>query len=258
MYVPAMAGFQPESSLVADVMPSPTHDERKEGRAPDIILLHYTGMQNAKEALARLCSRKSKVSSHYFVFEDGRIVQSVQESRRAWHAGESHWAGETDINSSSIGIEIANPGHDFGYPDFPSRQIAAVIALCRGIIARRGIRADRVLAHSDVAPSRKRDPGEKFPWRLLADSGLGEWVTPSRITENEPTLEFGQISDDVRGLQIALADFGYGIPVTATFDEITRDVVTAFQRHFRPAKVDGIADGSTLRTLHRLLERRRW
>ncbi|MEA2985609.1 MAG: N-acetylmuramoyl-L-alanine amidase [Alphaproteobacteria bacterium] len=253
-----MPSFQPESSLVSNVVPSPTHDERKDGRAPDIILLHYTGMENAQEALNRLCSRKSKVSSHYFVFEDGRIVQSVQENRRAWHAGESHWAGETDINSSAIGIEIANPGHDFGYPDFPSRQIAAVIALCRGIIARRGIRPDRVLAHSDVAPSRKRDPGEKFPWRLLADSGLGEWVTPSRITEKGPSLVLGQTSDDVRGLQIALADFGYGIPVTATFDEPTRDVVTAFQRHFRPAKVDGIADGSTLRTLHKLLERRRW
>jgi N-acetylmuramoyl-L-alanine amidase len=258
MDVPAMSGFQPESSLVADVVPSPTHDERKDGRAPDIILLHYTGMQNAREALDRLCSPKSKVSTHYFVFEDGRIVQSVQESRRAWHAGESHWAGETDINSSSIGVEIANPGHDFGYPDFPPRQIAAVIALCRGIIARRGIKLDRVLAHSDVAPSRKRDPGEKFPWRLLADSGLGEWVTPSRITEAEPILTLGHISDDVRGLQIALANFGYGIPVTGTFDEITCDVVTAFQRHFRPAKVDGIADGSTLRTLHKLLERRLW
>ena len=253
-----MSSFQPESSLVSDVVPSPTHDERKDGRAPDIILLHYTGMQNAQEALNRLCSRNSKVSSHYFVFEDGRIVQSVQESRRAWHAGESHWAGETDINSASIGVEIANPGHDFGYPDFPSRQIAAVIALCRGIVARRGIRPDRVLAHSDVAPSRKRDPGEKFPWRLLADSGIGEWVTPSRITEKGPSLALGQTSDDVRGLQIALADFGYGLQVTGTFDETTRDVVTAFQRHFRPANVDGIADGSTLRTLHKLLERRRW
>ena len=256
--MPAMSSFQPESSLVSNVVPSPTHDERKDGRAPDIILLHYTGMQNAQQALNRLCSRNSKVSSHYFVFEDGRIVQSVQESRRAWHAGESHWAGETDINSASIGVEIANPGHDFDYPDFPSRQIAAVIALCRGIVARRGIRPDRVLAHSDVAPSRKRDPGEKFPWRLLADSGIGEWVTPSRITDKGPSLALGQTSDDVRGLQIALADFGYGLQVTGTFDETTRDVVTAFQRHFRPANVDGIADGSTLRTLHKLLERRRW
>src|SRR5687768_1791753 len=196
-----MSDFQPDSSVVAEVVASATHDERKNGRAPDIILLHYTGMQSAEEALERLCSPESKVSSHYFVFEDGRIVQSVPESRRAWHAGVSHWAGETDINSSSIGIEIANPGHDFGYPDFPKRQIAAVIALCRGIITRRGIRPERVLAHSDVAPSRKQDPGEKFPWRLLAESGVGIWVKPARITEKGPRFVLGQKGDDVRSLQ---------------------------------------------------------
>jgi N-acetylmuramoyl-L-alanine amidase len=258
MYMPAMSVFQPESSVVADVIPSPTHDERKDGRQPDIILLHYTGMQSAQAALDRLCSPESKVSAHYFVFEDGRIVQMVQETRRAWHAGVSHWAGETDINSSSIGIEIANPGHDFGYPDFPSRQIAAVIALCRGIIARRGINPARVLAHSDVAPARKRDPGEKFPWRLLADSSVGEWVTPSPISDKGPTFAIGEESDGVRGLQLALADFGYGVAATGIFDEATRDVVTAFQRHFRAEKVDGVADGSTLRTLHKLLQQRLW
>ena len=256
MYVPAMSEFQPDSSVVADVVPSPTHDERKDGRQPNIILLHYTGMRHAQEALDRLCSPESKVSSHYFVFEDGRIVQSVPESRRAWHAGVSSWHGETDINSSSIGIEIANPGHDFGYPDFPKRQIAAVIALCRGIITRRGIAPDRVLAHSDVAPSRKQDPGEKFPWRLLHDSGVGQWVTPSRMSERTPKFVFGDKSEDVRRLQAALADFGYGVPLNGTFDEVTRDVVTAFQRHFRPAKVDGVADRSTLRTLQKLMEKR--
>jgi N-acetylmuramoyl-L-alanine amidase len=257
MNVPAMSIFQPESSVVADVVPSPTHDERKDGRAPDMIVLHYTGMPTAQEALERLCNPRSKVSSHYFVFEDGRIVQSVRENRRAWHAGVSLWAGETDINSSSIGVEIANPGHDNGYPDFPTRQIAAVIALCKGIIARRGIARDRVLAHSDVAPSRKQDPGEKFPWALLARSGVGEWVTPSRISDQGPIFKFGDKGDNVRGLQSALADFGYGVPTNGAFDEATRDVVTAFQRHFRPAKVDGIADRSTLRTLHKLLQQRR-
>jgi N-acetylmuramoyl-L-alanine amidase len=257
MNVPDMSVFQPDSSVVADVVPSPTHDERKNGRQPDLILLHYTGMLSAQAALDRLCADDSKVSSHYFVFEDGRIVQSVPEARRAWHAGVSHWAGETDINSASIGIEIANPGHDFGYPDFPRRQIAAVTALCRGIITRRGIPADRVLAHSDVAPSRKQDPGEKFPWRLLADSGVGQWVAPSRISDDPPSYSLGDQGDDVRGLQSALADFGYSIPVNGSFDEATRLVVTAFQRHFRPAKVDGIADRSTLRTLYKLLEKRR-
>ncbi len=256
MYVPAMSVFQPDSSVVANVVASPTHDERKDGRQPDIILLHYTGMQSAQAALERLCSPESKVSSHYFVFEDGRIVQSVQESRRAWHAGVSSWAGESDINSLSIGIEIANPGHDFGYPDFPKRQIAAVITLCRGIIARRSIAPDRVLAHSDVAPSRKQDPGEKFPWRLLHDSGVGEWVKPSRISERGPSFALGNQGEDVRGLQSALADFGYGVPVSGSFDEATRAVVAAFQRRFRPAKVDGVADHSTLRTLQKLLEKR--
>ena len=258
MYMPGMAVFQPESSVVADVVPSPNHDERQDGRIPDIILLHYTGMAGAQEALDRLCSPESKVSSHYFVFEDGRIVQLVQENRRAWHAGISSWGGLSDVNSSSIGVEIVNPGHDYAYPEFPMRQIAAVIALCKGIIARRGIAKERVLAHSDVAPSRKRDPGEKFPWPLLAESGVGEWVAPSQITEKGPRFAFGDESDDVRGLQMALADFGYGCPVTGKFDEITRDVVTAFQRHFRTELIDGIADGSTLRTLHKLLQQRRF
>jgi N-acetylmuramoyl-L-alanine amidase len=257
MNASAMSVFQPDSSVVADVVPSPTHDERKDGRAPALILLHYTGMLSAQAALERLCSPEGKVSSHYFVFEDGRVVQSVQESRRAWHAGLSSWAGETDINSLSIGIEIANPGHDFGYPDFPKRQIAAVIALCRGIIARRGISSDRVLAHSDVAPARKRDPGEKFPWRLLHDSGVGQWVRPSRISDREPSFALGDEGEDVRRLQSALADFGYGLAVSGSFDQATRDVIAAFQRHWRPAKVDGVADRSTRRTLHKLLEMRR-
>ena len=141
-----MSAFPPDSFVVADVVPSPNHDERKQGRAPDMILLHYTGMATGEAALHRLCSPDSKVSAHYVVFEDGRIVQCVPEERRAWHAGVSSWAGETDINSCSIGIEIVNPGHEFGYRDFPLRQIAAVISLCKSIITRRGpIAPDRVL-----------------------------------------------------------------------------------------------------------------
>src|SRR5579862_2905534 len=147
--------FPSESCVVADVMPSPNFGERKDGRRPDMILLHYTGMPAAAEALERLRMPASQVSAHYFVFEDGRIIQMVQESRRAWHAGQSSWAGETDLNSCSIGIEIANPGHDHGYPDFPTRQIAAVTALCRSIQTRNTIPAVRVVAHSDVAPARK-------------------------------------------------------------------------------------------------------
>ena len=176
-----MSQFPADSILVSDVIASPNQGERAGHRAPDMILLHYTGMMEGVLALERLCSPASGVSSHYFVYEDGRIIQCVPETRRAWHAGESYWAGETDINSCSIGIEIANPGHEFGYPAFPRRQIAATIALCRGIIKRRSIRADRILGHSDVAPGRKQDPGEKFPWHLLSESGVGHFVNPAPI-----------------------------------------------------------------------------
>ena len=187
--------FPANSSVVADIRPSPNYDERREGQRPDMILLHYTGMPDAEGALERLCTPASQVSAHYFVFEDGRVFQLVPESQRAWHAGKSYWAGETDINSCSIGIEIVNPGHDYGYPDFPKRQIAAVTALCRGIQTRHKILPVRVLAHSDVAPSRKQDPGEKFPWRTLYDSGVGHWVKPAPIREGGLLFALGDRND---------------------------------------------------------------
>ncbi|MGJ5198585.1 MULTISPECIES: N-acetylmuramoyl-L-alanine amidase [unclassified Bradyrhizobium] len=244
--------FTPDSSVVSDVIPSANFGERKGGRQPDMIILHYTGMPDVEGAITKLCTAGSEVSAHYVVLEDGRIVQCVPEALRAWHAGLSSWDGEEDINSCSIGIEIVNRGHDWGYPDFPPRQIAAVIALCRGIMLRRNVPAHRVLGHSDVAPARKKDPGEKFPWHSLANSGVGHWVQPAAITKGE-TLKLGSIGDDVKGLQKALAKYGYGVPITGKFDGITMDVVTAFQRHFRPEKIDGIADRSTLWTLHALL-----
>ncbi|HZD91107.1 MAG TPA: N-acetylmuramoyl-L-alanine amidase [Pseudolabrys sp.] len=249
-----MARFQPDSFMVAEVVPSPNHDQRV-GGAPDMILLHYTGMQSGDAALRRLCATESKVSAHYLVFEDGRIVQCVPEERRAWHAGVSSWAGETDINSRSIGIEIVNPGHEFGYREFPLRQTAAVIALCKAILTRRGpIPPERVLAHSDVAPSRKQDPGERFPWQLLYDSGVGHWVRPAPLSVEGQTLRIGDEGDAVSRLQRTLAAYGYGIEPSGRFDDETRDVVTAFQRHFRQARVDGIADASTMRTLRALIE----
>ena len=244
--------FPANSSLVAEVLSSPNHDERAGGRKPDMILLHYTGMQDAQAALERLCNVESKVSAHYLVFEDGRVVQMVPESRRAWHAGKSFWAGETDINSCSIGIEIANPGHDYGYPDFPKRQIAAVTALCRGIASRNTIPPTRVLAHSDVAPSRKRDPGEKFPWRTLHDSGIGHWVNPAPIVDGS-MLSLGDRGDAVAAIQETLSKYGYGMTVNGQYDSATHDVVSAFQRHFRPERVDGVVDQSTRTTLRDLL-----
>jgi N-acetylmuramoyl-L-alanine amidase len=247
-----MKTFTPDSSIVSDVIPSPNFGDRNKGRLPDMILLHYTGMPDVEGAIKQLCTAGTEVSSHYIVLEDGRIVQCVPEAQRAWHAGVSSWAGEEDINSCSIGVEIVNRGHDWGYPDFPSRQIAAVIALCRGIMLRREVPTHRVLAHSDVAPSRKKDPGEKFPWHSLANSGVGHWVQPAPIVRSE-TLKIGSIGDDVRDLQQALVRYGYGLPVTGKYDGPTMDTVGAFQRHFRPARVDGIADRSTLTTLHALL-----
>jgi N-acetylmuramoyl-L-alanine amidase len=250
-----MAAFPPDSFIVTDVVPSPNHDERQ--LAVDLILLHYTGMQSGEAALQWLCTPASRVSSHYVVFEDGRIVQCVPEERRAWHAGVSSWAGETDINSCSVGVEIVNPGHEFGYRNFPLRQTSAVIALCRAIRSRHGpIRPDRILAHSDVAPMRKQDPGEKFPWALLAESGIGHWVRPAPLNLEGATVKIGDQGEAVRDLQRRLANYGYGVEVSGNFDDVTKAVVTAFQRHFRQARVDGVADPSTQLTLITLMERR--
>jgi N-acetylmuramoyl-L-alanine amidase len=246
------AQFAPDSSLVAEVVPSPNHGERRDVARPDMVVLHYTGMPDAQDALKRLCQQGSAVSAHYVVFEDGRIVQCVPEARRAWHAGEAAWAGGTDINSRSIGIEIANPGHDWGYADFTEPQVDALIALGRDILARHPVPSRHVLAHSDVAPARKQDPGEKFPWARLAAAGVGLWVAPEPIAPGR-TLAPGDAGPDVRELQSDLARYGYGLDVSGAYDDATRDVVTAFQRHFRPARVDGVADASTVKTLAKLL-----
>jgi N-acetylmuramoyl-L-alanine amidase len=186
------------------------------------------------------------------VLEDGRIVQCVPESKRAWHAGQAFWAGETDINSCSIGIEIINRGHDWGYPDFPLRQIAAVIALCRGIMLRRNVPPHRVLAHSDVAPERKEDPGEHFPWDRLAAAGVGHHVPAAPIRDGRFFAE-GDAGQPIEALQAMFALFGYDIPVTGIFDPRTKAVITAFQRRFRQERVDGVADASTITTLRDLL-----
>ncbi|MGA8319631.1 MAG: N-acetylmuramoyl-L-alanine amidase [Xanthobacteraceae bacterium] len=248
--------FAPDSCVVAEVDPSPNQGDRNDGRRVDTIVLHYTGMRHADAALELLKAPGSEVSCHYFVHEDGRIVQLVQESQRAWHAGKSSWAGETDINSCSIGVEIVNPGHDHGYPPFPKRQIAAVTALCRSILTRHSIPSTRILAHSDVAPARKQDPGEKFPWQTLYDSGVGHWVKPAPIMDFGQTLRPGDRSNAVATTQKLLADYGYGVGVNGEYDAVTRDVVAAFQRHFRPERVDGVFDASTRSTLQELLANR--
>jgi len=252
MVVP-VSQFPPDSFVVAEVRSSPNFGERKS--KIDMLLLHYTGMPDAGAAVKYLCSAGTEVSAHYVVLEDGHIIQCVPEAYRAWHAGQSSWGAETDINSCSIGIEIANPGHDLGYPEFPRRQIAAVIALCRGIFTRHEIPPDRVLAHSDVAPGRKRDPGEKFPWRLLHESGIGLWVKPAPIVAG-PIFALGDRDPAIEELQRLLARFGYGMSPSSYLDGTTRDAIAAFQRHFRPLKVDGVFDVSTLETLRSVLAAR--
>jgi N-acetylmuramoyl-L-alanine amidase len=248
-----MSSFAPDSPLVTKVVPSPNHDGRDD-TAPNTIILHYTGMSRGDDALRRLREPASKVSSHYLIYEDGLIAQLVPEALRAWHAGVSFWKGETDINRCSIGIEIVNPGHDLGYPDYPTPQIEAVIALCRDIIARHQVPAERVLAHSDVAPSRRNDPGEKFPWRRLAECGIGVWVTPAPLTPGA-SLKLHDHGDAVVKLQQDLAAIGYGLAATGRYDGPTVEVVTAFQRHFRPQRADGVADVSTIETLRSLIAR---
>jgi N-acetylmuramoyl-L-alanine amidase len=236
----------------AEICPSPNYGERIGVERPDILLLHYTGMPSADGAQAWLCNVESQVSSHYLVHEDGRVVQMVPEGRRAWHAGKSVWGGETDINSRSIGIEVANPGHPGGLPDFPDKQIEALIELCRDCVERHQIPAERVLAHSDVAPIRKVDPGENFPWGKLAAAGVGHWVEPSLIGGGR-FFQRGDAGQPVEALQSMLSLYGYGVEISGEYCIRTEGVVAAFQRHFRQAKVDGVADSSTIETLHRLL-----
>lgn len=236
------------------VRPSPNFGPRKCASGPQILLLHYTAMQSAQEACDWLCSEQSQVSAHYLVDDMGHVTQMVPESARAWHAGASFWKGETDINSLSIGIEIANPGHEYGCPDFPSPQMQSVATLCASIISRHNIRPENVLGHSDVAPARKRDPGEWFDWQGLYQKGIGHYVTPKPISGGRYFMH-GEQGQPIEALQSMLALYGYGIEVNGVFDRQTEQVVTAFQRHFRPEKVDGVADISTIATLHELLQK---
>jgi len=238
--------------------PSPNFDARS--RAIDLVVLHYTGMQDGETALARLTDSApaagkfpgpwqnpqiapdaplARVSAHYVVGEDGAIFRLVPENCRAWHAGASSWHGEGDVNARAIGIEIVNGGHDFGLPDFPEAQIVSLIALLKDILARNKLEASRVVAHSDVAPDRKLDPGEKFPWKRLADSGVALWPTAIAKTI-EPTS-----GEAISQVQRQLAVFGYGVRQTGVMDAATRNAISAFQRRFRPSRIDGAPDDET-------------
>jgi N-acetylmuramoyl-L-alanine amidase len=264
--------------------PSPNHDPRADGAAVDILVLHYTGMRTAEEALSRLCDPQAKVSSHYTIDRDGTVYRHVAEELRARHAGVSYWAGVWDVNSHSIGIELVNPGHEFGYIPFAEAQIDALIDLSRGILARHpAITPSRVVGHSDVAPNRKEDPGELFPWAKLAQHGIGLWP----MTRANPPLEGGskfarrisargesdqqhpppipsraalakESASPSRGEAEMISIFannlrryGYGVPPDPEWPLV--DVIRAFQRHFRPSCIDGIADAECAAILDALL-----
>lgn len=216
-----------------------------------MIVLHYTGMQTGELALARLRDPVAKVSAHYLVEEDGRVFGLVEEARRAWHAGVSSWRGVTDTNGRSIGIELVNPGHEFGYRAFPPAQIAALTALIGDIRDRWTIDDALILGHSDVAPRRKQDPGERFPWRELAANGHGLWVEPPAAPG--AALKIGDDGIAVLALRGALARLGYDLTVKGPFDDDLAVVITAFQRHWRPERCAGIADGDTRARLMALL-----
>ena len=215
--------------------PSPNFDERK--LPVSMIVLHYTGMPDCEGAMARLCSPEAKVSAHYCVDEDGTIFRLVDESKRAWHAGKSRWRGVTDVNSASVGIEIVNPGHEFGYRNFTDAQMDSLIPLIAEIKDRHGIGRGDVVGHSDVAPARKEDPGELFPWEMLAKRRL---ALPS------PTRDLIDPFWTDAGFLLALERFGYDVT-----DE--RKAVIAFQRRFRPDLIDGIIDGECRAKLLALL-----
>jgi len=230
-------------------LPSPNHGERL--RTISTLILHYTGVPTLQDALDLLLSPRAQVSAHYLVAEDGSVLQLVPESRRAWHAGKGYWAGETDLNSTSIGVEIQHPGHADPRP-YPQAQIRSVVALARNVCARNGIAKRQVLAHSDIAIARKVDPGEFFPWDALAEAGVGLFVPPAPI-DGDWALSLGATGAAVASLRERLAAFGYDVEAKGAYDERLATAVSAFQRHFRPALVDGRADASTLATLTLLL-----
>lgn len=235
---------------------SPNFDARP--RDPDMVVLHYTGMADGASALGKLCdpdprlgayrhalppawregpddNELGRASAHYVVEEDGRVFRLVAETDRAWHAGVAHWAGESDVNGVSIGVEIVNGGHDFGLPAYKDAQIDAVIALCLDILERWNIPPWRVVGHSDVAPERKVDPGEHFPWMRLERAGAalgrgillgdGPWA-------GDPLIFPGAAGPEVKRLQWRLAALGYGLAETGGYDARTEAVVTAFQRRW--------------------------
>jgi len=241
------------------VLTSPNHDARPSGMPIDMLVLHYTGMTTGEVAIGRLRDASAKVSAHYVVEEDGRIFQLVPEERRAWHAGVAYWRGHRDINGRSIGIELVNPGHEFGYRAFPKAQMSALVDLAAAIVKRRRIPARNVVGHSDVAPERKEDPGELFEWERLAGAGVGLWPKIRKRWFGGRSFETFNFGPDEHHQTIAQAQknlvaWGYDVPTNGVLDARTMRTLVAFQRHFRPSNIDGRLDGETASRLASLLE----
>lgn len=228
-------------ALSIDEHPSPNADERPGGCAADCLILHYTGMKSAGAALERLCSPEAKVSAHYLVSEDGHVLRLVDENQRAWHAGVSYWRGRERLNDCSIGIEIVNPGHEWGYRPFTEAQYLALEHLCADIMMRWSIPSCSLLAHSDIAPDRKEDPGELFDWRRLAKAGLGLWP-------EDGEGKWRSMDEVIHQLH----RIGYSLPDPGEREAPKRRLM-AFQRHYRPERVDGERDQKTLARLDGLL-----
>ena len=226
--------------------PSPNFNDRPP-EPVSVLVLHYTGMKNPGDALDRLTKADSNVSAHYLVCESGRIYAMVPEEKRAWHAGVSHWRGRDNLNDISIGIEIENPGHEWGYRPFPKAQMEAVARLCQDILSRHPIPPCNVIAHSDIAPERKEDPGELFEWQWLAEQGVGVWPDSGQWSVVSGQWSIGEIQGN-------LSKYGYYLPVTGEMDALTEKTIIAFQRHFRPAKLDGQWDAECMQMLQQLLE----
>ena len=215
--------------------PSPNFDERPKEAEINVLVLHYTGMKTLKEALDRLVNQVSQVSTHYVISQSGDVYSMVEETKRAWHAGVSHWRGIIQLNAHSIGIELENPGHEFGYKSFPDSQMNSLKELCDEILSRHPIPARNVIGHSDIAPRRKQDPGELFDWKWLADQGIGLWPNAASSIYMQCNVE------------VLLSALGYEVDnISAT--------LSAFQRHYLPSRITGQADGLTCTVLNSLVE----
>ncbi|MEX0300636.1 MAG: N-acetylmuramoyl-L-alanine amidase [Kordiimonas sp.] len=224
--------------------PSPNWDERPEGVSVDTVVLHYTGMRTGDEALSRMCDSGAKVSAHYMIEEDGSLFKLVPEGKRAWHAGVSHWKGRSNINHNSIGIELVNTGHEFGYAPFPEKQINALLKLLRAIDGRHKIPRIGYIGHSDIAPDRKTDPGELFPWQRLSEQGFGVWSQLDG-SNTEIVYENGDSGPEIASINKQLGMVGYDCPNSLIYDANLERVILAFQRHWRPQWVTGCYDRGT-------------